>query len=481
MLQLLCASLLLLSAGCATQVDRAPVDLVLRSVTVVDPDAGSVRPNQDILIANGRIREVRTASRRDVAGARLVDAHGRFVIPALWDAHVHLESVRPQGAPRLDPQFWHAPIALSFGVVGMQDMGSRTTEILALRDAFRAKRAAGEPAPILRVAGQAFSGRNPWGSFDHLLVVETPEQAIKNVPAQISRGVDVIKVHDFLEPEVFEAVVQSAREGGMAITGHLRPYSGPVDSAEAGQTNFEHLPPELLSYCGRDGRDEAEKFYAGWYAGGSGYFERSMAALYAKNRSKCPAMFTRLAAMNVTITPTLSSRAPIAARTLAASRRFLPDAYMRSCTQTEAARKAASPADANAYGATVGAVLRGIEDAGAVVVAGTDGVPENCGVPGLVLLDELDGLVAGGLSRAQALQAATSRAAKKAGVADAGVIKEGALADLVILRDDPLRDFSTLEEPDAVVNAGRYIDRAELLALRERAAVYARSLNNAGE
>jgi imidazolonepropionase-like amidohydrolase len=470
---LLCAFV----AGCATSPSTPRADLILVAVNVVDVEAGRVRPDHDVSIRAGRIVSVRpSVGGRSVAGVRTVDGRGKYVIPALWDLHVHLESLRPSDAPRLDPRSWQAPLAISYGVVGLRDLGSRTTDILTLRDAYAARRTAGAPAPILVAAGQAFSGKNPWGSPDHLLPVETPEQAKTAVQQQIARGVDLIKVHDFLAPDVYRAVVTTAREGGKAVTGHLRPFAGPLEAARLGQTGFEHLPTELLAYCGSHGERDTNAFYSGWYTGGPGYYERSMAKLHASHRDGCPAVFAALATLNVAITPTLSSRAPVSGRTSAAARRFLPPQYLRSCDQAKASREEVAEADRDAYTKMLVDVFRQLRDANVAILTGTDGVPEGCAIPGLILLDEMDALVAAGLSRSEVLRSATVYAARKAGVADAGVVSPGALADLVMLGGNPLEDFSVLEEPAGIVVAGIALDRDEVLELRQQAARYARSL-----
>jgi imidazolonepropionase-like amidohydrolase len=149
---------------------------------------------------------------------------------------------------------------------------------------------------------------------------------------------------------------------------------------------------------------------------------------------------------------------------------------MKYCTEARTFRNAATGADAVAYQGMIGAVVRDLAHAGIDILTGTDGSAESCGVPGLILLDELDELVNAGLTRAQVLRAATLGAAHKAGVADAGDVSEGAVADLVLLGANPLDGFETLEEPTGIVSAGQYIGRGELLAMRDRAAAYARSL-----
>jgi imidazolonepropionase-like amidohydrolase len=461
--------------SCASTPDAPVTDgLLISSVSIVDTAAGSVSGPRDVVIRDGRIASVSDAGTGCGGGScELVDGTGQYLMPGLWDLHVHLESYKAPEDPELEPASWYAPLAISYGVLGLRDLGSRTDEILALRAAWAAKREAGEAAPLLKTAGQSFSGNQPWGTVDHTLIPETPEIAREMVRTQLARGVDFIKVHDFIAPEIYAAITQEALAQGSYVVGHLRPYAGPLESAAAGQKDFDHLPPELLAYCGPDGQAATEAFYGGWYTGGPGYYEREMAALY--DPAACGKLFEAAAAAGVSVTPTLSVRAPVRTRTFETAKRYLPEGYMAKCEEAKRFRDAAGD-DIESYRVMIASVVAGLAAARVDILTGTDGVPESCGIPGLILLDELEYLVEAGLTRPQALYAATRGAALKADAPDHGLVASGAAADLVLLTGNPMADLAVLETPAGVISAGQFIGRDELLALREGAAQYARSL-----
>ena len=463
-------------ASCASA-PATPVSkgLLISSVSIVDTEVGAVSGPRDVIIRDGRIASVSDAGTGcDGDICETVDGTGQYLMPGLWDLHVHLESYRAPEDPDLDPAEWYAPLAMSYGVLGLRDLGSRTDDILALRAAWSAKRAAGEAAPMLKAAGQSFSGTQPWGGdFDHILIPETPEAARQMVRDQLARGVDFIKVHDFLAPDIYAAITQEAVAQGSSIAGHLRPFAGPLESAAAGQRDFDHLPPELLAYCGPDGEAATEAFYGGWYTGGPGYYEREMAALY--DPAACGTLFEAAAAAGVSVTPTLSVRAPVRARTFEAAKRYLPAGYMAKCDESKRFRDAAGD-DIEAYRTMIAGVVAGLAAARVELLTGTDGVPESCGVPGLILLDELEYLFEAGLTRPQVLYAATRGAALKADAPDHGLVAGGAAADLILLTGNPMTDLAVLELPAGVISGGQFIGRDGLLALREGATAYARSL-----
>jgi len=441
-------------------------ETVIAGVRIIDTRRGTVSAPSDVIIEDGVITSVKPARRRARGGTR-VDGHNKFVLAGLWDLYVHLLSSPNPNLPSLDPAMWYAPIAMSYGVMGLRDLGSRMEPILQLRTTFENARAAGRPAPRLKLAGSSFMGPVSWGRFDHVYVATSPDDAARQVRAHVASGVDIIKVHDFLSEDIYRAILAEAAHQGRPVTGHMRAYAGPLDALAAGQRNFEHIQPELFAYCAGDGQARAEALYAGWYQGGPGYFERAMAALY--DPQGCMQLYQAMGAAGAAVTPTITSRLAPSPRALVAAASLLPPAHRKQCEQFVEAMAAVPPADRAAFRSITDKALVALVDARVNVLIGTDGVPENCAVPGLTLLDELEALVRAGLSRAYVLDAATRRGAVMAGVQDGGTVAPGMTADLVLLNGNPLDDLGVLEQPAGLFIAGRYVDRVGIEAMREQA------------
>ena len=123
-------------------------DVLIRDVTVIDPIAGRT-PHQDVFIAGDRIASVSAhdADRTFEEGTDVLDGAGRYLIPGLWDAHVHLTFF-----PEITPEIF-ARASLRWGITSLRDTGiplERMEEARAVE--------AASPAPNLYLAGPLIDG-----------------------------------------------------------------------------------------------------------------------------------------------------------------------------------------------------------------------------------------------------------------------------------------------------------------------------------
>lgn len=149
--------------------------LVIRDVAVVDVETGAVRPGQTVVCEAARVTAVGAADRTSVPrGALVIDGRGAYVIPGLWDMHVHLS--------------WTGETALAAlvanGVTGVRDMGGRLGEL----DAWRVRIADGRlVGPLITRAGPTLNGQAfAW----HHLEVKTADQAAAAVRTLQAVAVD---------------------------------------------------------------------------------------------------------------------------------------------------------------------------------------------------------------------------------------------------------------------------------------------------
>jgi hypothetical protein len=213
--------------------------------TVIDPAGGATEYRDMTLVIHGsRIILVGpTAGVLIPSGAVVHDASGRFVIPGLWDAHVHLSQVGSNAFP----------LFVANGVTSVRDMGSDFAQILQ----WRAARTAGALIPRIIAPGPKLDG----GSFivrlgvhltksrHELRVITSPANARHEVDELKAQGVDFIKVHNGLTPALYDAIVAESRKVQLPFAGHL-PEAGPLAAAAAGQRTIEHGRGMLL--CSSD-------------------------------------------------------------------------------------------------------------------------------------------------------------------------------------------------------------------------------------
>lgn len=449
-------------------------------VGAVDP-----APAQSILILGDRIASVGAAWVAPPAGARVIDGQGAYVIPGLWDMHVHLASY-PEGLP----------LFVAYGVTGVRDMGSasamETQEMLAWRREIAAGMRVG---PRLVVAGPTLDGRRAYAS-DGRLYATTADEGRAAVAAARARGGDFVKVHDWLGAEAYAAVVEAARGGGLEVVGHTPAAIPAGAAAAAGQRSIEHLGSSLggflLDASSREPelrRELLQRMDAARAAGSeAAFWEWALGPLHQQalldawdpvRAKELTALFRQRGTWHC---PTLTVLSPAARSRAAADRRVLFASARAACEKQEPAPQPATPAALFARQlAIVGELQRG----GVGLLAGTDAMPPSaealeefgtCDVPlaGLSVHEELEWLVAAGLTPAEALAAATGGPAKFFGEENlAGSVAVGKRADLVLLAANPLDDIRNTRRIRAVVAGGRLYDRAALDALLEQGATAA--------
>lgn len=430
--------LVLLPAGAASAGEpAAPQPMAIEHVTVIDTAGGSALQDGTVLIRDGRIERIGKSGEVAIGrGMRVVDGRGRFLIPGLWDMHVHLSWTTSSALP----------VLLATGVTGVRDMGGRLGEIDAWRTRIDAGLLAG---PRIVRAGPILNGR----SFNPLqLAVATPEEARGIARALKHVGVDFIKTHRRMPRDGYFALVDETKKLGLPLVGHVPMTVTPEEASDAGQATLEHT----------------ETLFEGTFS--VPLKEGELSGAIARFRAEAAdALFARFVKNGTFVTPTL-----VAYRsTLEAVDPSLPTdpraRYVASSLKREASRRVATEtapeiADVKRTFAELIEVVRQMRRDGVTLLAGSDVAGPR--IPGFSLHDELALLVEAGSTPLQALQAATLNPARLLGkLGDYGAVQPGRVADLVLLDGNPLEDIRNTTRIASVVVGGRYWPRPELDAL----------------
>jgi imidazolonepropionase-like amidohydrolase len=434
--------------GCAGPADV----LVIRDVTVIDGTGALPMSDMTVVVEDGRITAVGASDDVRIGGtARVVDGRGKYLIPGLWDMHVHLRD--------LDGTL---PLFVVNGVTTVRDMGSVLEETVALREAV--DRGA-IPGPRILTSGMAVESRKWVTQYvalrrelgatqdeiddflrTRILVGDTLE-ARAVVDSLLAGGADFIKIRHAESPEVFAALGTAAREAGTHLAGHYVWIIGLGESATLGQRSIEHnvLP-------GFDRRSAEEQ----------------------------QAIFEELRRSGTQLVPTLVTNVaetiPVdSVRRIAEDRdgridprnRYVSHGIRRSWTAAAElnARDSERPPPEVIRQMMDGsnAFLREARAAGVGMLAGTD-APTTGTYFGFSLHDELEALVqVFGMTPMEALRSATALPAAFMGVeASVGTVAPGKRADLVLLDADPLADIANTRRITLVIAEGRVYDRSRL-------------------
>ncbi len=385
--------------------------VVIAHVTVIDCTGAAAKPNITVVLSGGLITAVAPSETVVIpAGARVIEAKGKFLIPGLWDMHGHLTDATEDAFPLL----------IMNGVTGVRDMGRDLAQI----DRWRSEIVSGvRLGPHIVRAGPFVDG--PKEGASNRLTVRTPEDARHAVHDLKTKGVDFIKVHNGLPPEAFFALMQESRKEHLPVAVHLPKGVSSAEASDAGVASLEHIETINESALWRKGAtaktvEEAVDENLG--PAGQELFER-----FVKN--------------GTWYVPTLV-------------------AYERGFVLWSNDPESLKPR-LNVHEKQI-ELVRMMHKAGVKIMAGSD-FSDWALVPGIDLHNELALLVEAGFSPLEALQAATLGPATFLGKTDTyGTIQVGRVADLVLLDMNPIEDISHTRKIHAVVLGGKLYPLAGL-------------------
>jgi imidazolonepropionase-like amidohydrolase len=435
---------------------ETPQPIVITGVTIIDATGAPPQAGMTLVIEGERISEIGKTGRLALpAHARIVDGSGKFLIPGLWDMHVHWYD---------EPSL---PLFLANGVTGIRIMCGYPRHLL-----WRKEIAAGRLlGPRLNLAGPIVDGPEPvW--LDSLRASNETEGrlAVRSIK---EKGYDCVKVYNFLPRDAYFGVAKEARTLRIPLVGHVPFAVSAAEASDAGQRTIEHLSALSLACSSR----EAE-LRRRWTAkldpdapATALHLRYDVEAEDSYDPARAAVLFATLVKNGNWVVPTLTvlqSHAVLRTKDPAADPRlrWLPFSLAsRWGTRRTATLQKLGPADFENY---QHALRKGLELVGALhragchLLAGTDTGALDC-YPGSSLHDELELLVQAGLTPLQALQTATSNVAQYLGRQDdLGTIERGKLADLVLLDADPLADIRNVRKVCAVVINGKLLQRADL-------------------
>jgi len=379
-----------------------------------------------------------------------VNGTGKFLIPGLWDMHVHMVfgDWFPHGKDITLPLF------IANGITGVRDMGGELEVLQQWRKEISAGTLLG---PRIVMSGPMLDGPKP--RFPSSIAITTAEDGRRAVNDLKQRGADFIKLQSLIPRDAVFAIADEARRQQIAFVGHVPDSVRASEASNAGQKSFEHL---IGIFEGSSPLED--EFLKGGKSVGkflSTYDPKRAEALFAllaKNQTwQCPTLVWERGGNLLELSDFAhDARAKyVPAYWKDVTWRRFTNEVMHDNTDDLLTRRRFVDKELE--------VVRAMHGAGIPFLAGTDTPPGVYLFPGFSLHEELQRFVAAGFTPLEALQTATLNPAKFLGMEDhLGSVEKGKLADLVLLDANPLEDIRNTQKIAGVVVNGRYLSRADL-------------------
>lgn len=455
-----CAAIWLTSAAHAVQAGSSDAETAIVGATLIDGTGNPPLHNSVIVVQGNRIKSVGPSGKLSYSpDANIIDAKGKFVLPGLFDSHVHCRD-------------WVGELFLAYGVTSVIDMGNPVEWVMAQKEAVEKKKISG---PRIFASGEALALR-----FDSSreLTEKDLTQVRSAVQGNIAQGASHISVTVTQDPRTFGAIAEEAHKAGVPVSTYTmypqeeiglgvdalqHSYSLSAGSKQdpkllqaiREETQARDTPRYLkhpLNYLVEADPDDFIRLLAqhGTYVIPSMIFEYK---LFNDHRAEFEQQNLELL-KNPNLRyvnfedyfPQLMSYSHFGIPRLGGP------GFFGTIDFTSSEFKQYQQSYRNLQH-----LLSKLLQQGGKVLAGTDA--PNMLLPGISLHQELQLLVDAGLTPMQAIVAATSRpAAYVRKEADLGTVSPGKIADLLILDADPLEDIRNTRKIHSVIQGGKVLD-----------------------
>ena len=209
--------------------------LLIKNANLYNAKTGKVNSNTSILIENGRIMDVVVGQYKSPEGYRTIDAKGKFVMPGLWDMHVHYTSPA-QGV-----------LHLACGVTNVRDMGN-TIELLDTKQKIDDGIVLG---PRIQIISGFIDGAGEFAGpiGEKISSIEEGTVAIKKYA---DLGYQQIKLYSSIKPEWVAPLTEIARKYNLRVSGHIPSFMLASEAIEAGYDEIQHMNMLFLNFLGKD-------------------------------------------------------------------------------------------------------------------------------------------------------------------------------------------------------------------------------------
>jgi imidazolonepropionase-like amidohydrolase len=457
----------ILTLALGASISGSAREIAIVGGTLIDGTGRSPIPNATLVIGeDGKIKQV-SSGQPSPAGAEVIHAEGKYLIPGLWDMHVHYS-------------WWAPELFLHYGVTTIQDVGSDADWILAQRDGIAKGKIFG---PRIFACGDMLGVPKDLEGVLTFRAFHSVEEARRVAKEELAKGVDCLKVWRVITPDQTKALAEEAHRMGKPVVGHATSFTAVV-AAQAGIDQLAHMSgvaeaSQIDTASIEEGMRQTRESPGAYFPGEGTWKHQSPWNSIDPGKNK--AVLQVLLKKGVFVEPDLVHR-ELHEVTGTLPQEMIDrwnreDSVLYQDPNLQYIPKVVRVGFQTAIG--LGAELltpeqrsvgqRGYHKeetflaeyvkAGGKVLTGTD--TTSLILPGISLQRELELLVRAGLTPMQAIQAGTYNCAlfqKKEN--ELGSLQVGRYADLIILDGDPLADIKNTRNISAVYKEGKLVDRA---------------------
>ncbi len=426
-----------------SQIKVSKSAMLFKNVNVIDVRDGGIMEDLFVVVDSGRIKHITDRVDNPADFNTQIEAKGKFMLPGLAEMHAHIPSP-PTSELRTEQTLY---LYLANGITTIRGMLGHPSHLV-----LKQRVARGEIlGPRIFTSSPSLNGNS----------VRSPEEAKEKVTAYAEQGYDFLKIHPGIKLDVFEALASTAMEKRIPFAGHVPVDVGINRALKSGFATIDHIDGFLEGLVPPEANADPNS---------NGFFGYNFTSMADTTRIQALVELSKEQGVWVVPTQTLFERwfAPTSADDMLSEpeMQYMPQAVLNNWKQ----RKLESTGEGSQFNEELWVdfiqirrqLIRNIQDHGQGLLLGSD-APQLFNVPGFSIHHEMETMIKAGLSPLEIIQSGTINVAEYLQLSDEmGEIKEGMLADAILVNRNPLDDISALKELSGVLNKGRWLSREEL-------------------
>ncbi|MFS4468008.1 amidohydrolase family protein [Maribacter sp. 2210JD10-5] len=415
---------------------------IISNVNIVDVANGTILENQQIVIDSMIIQAIGNALPDANRYKNQIDANNGYLIPGLAEMHAHIPQPNTPKERSEEVLFLY----LSNGITTIRGMLGHE-EHIELRENVATGKTLG---PRIFTASPSLNGNS----------VTTKEEAISKVTAYEKAGFDFLKIHPGIQREVFDQVVATANEVGIPFAGHVPVAVGIRHALKSEYASIDHIDGFLEGLVPEDKNVDPTA---------NGFFGYAFTPLADTTNINELVSLSKKHKVWIVPTQSLFERwfAPVTADKLLQQpeMKYMPKATLenwKAVKERYMAEEDFSETQWQRFDSIRKQLLAALNKNGHGILLGSD-APQLFNVPGFSIHHEIDGMLGAGMTPTEILKSGTLNPATFFNMEDTfGQVKEGLVADLVLLEANPLEDIKALKKIQAVILKGQLITKTEI-------------------